>query len=111
MTTTTTYAAKIEDRSLGHLLYALMSGFPLLLLPVLLSLFINVSQRHTLNNELLASHLRWQRHSNIIFIGLLVLGYWVPVTWLSLSIYLFGIIWFCHRILKGWLTLLDGLEI
>lgn len=111
MTTTTTYAAKIEDRSLGHLLYALMSGFPLLLLPVLLSLFINLSQRQTLNNGLLASHLRWQRHSNIIFIGLLALGYWVPVTWLSLSIYLFGIIWFCHRILKGWLSLLDGLEV
>ncbi|SUI63405.1 Predicted membrane protein [Shewanella putrefaciens] len=111
MTTTTTYAAKIEDRSLGHLLYALMSGFPLLLLPVLLSLFINLSQRQSHGNALLVSHLRWQRHSNLIFIGLLVLGYWLPITWLSLSIYLFGIIWFCHRIIKGWLGLIDGIEV
>lgn len=111
MTTTTTYAAKIEDRSLGHLLYALMSGFPLLLLPVLLSLFINLSQRHTQGNVLLASHLRWQRQSNMIFLGLLILGYCLPIIWLSLSIYLFGIIWFCHRIIKGWLSLLDGLEV
>ncbi|MDR6963245.1 hypothetical protein [Shewanella putrefaciens] len=111
MTTTTTYAAKIEDRSLGHLLYALMSGFPLLLLPVLLSLFINLSQRQSHGNALLVSHLRWQRHSNLIFIGLLVLGYWVPITWLSLSIYLFGIIWFCNRIIKGWLGLIDGIEV
>ncbi|AAN54430.1 hypothetical protein HRJ35_08930 [Shewanella oneidensis MR-1] len=111
MTTTTTYAAKIEDRSLGHLLYALMSGFPLLLLPVLLSLFINLSQRHTQGNALLASHLRWQRYSTIMFLTLLVLGYCLPITWLSLSIYLFGIIWFCHRIIKGWLSLLDGLEV
>ncbi|BDA61549.1 hypothetical protein [Shewanella xiamenensis] len=111
MTTTTTYAAKIEDRSLGHLLYALMSGFPLLLLPVLLSLFINLSQRHFQGNAVLASHLRWQRHSNMIFLGLLILGYCLPITWLSLSIYLFGIIWFCHRIIKGWLSLLDGLEV
>lgn len=111
MTTTTTYAAKIEDRNLGHLLYALMSGFPLLLLPVLLSLFINLSQRQSHGNALLVSHLRWQRHSNLIFIGLLVLGYWVPITWLSLSIYLFGIIWFCHRIIKGWLGLIDGIEV
>ena len=111
MTTTTTYAAKIEDRSLGHLLYALMSGFPLLLLPVLLSLFINLSQRHSQGNAVLASHLRWQRHSNMIFLGLLILGYCLPITWLSLSIYLFGIILFCHRIIKGWLSLLDGLEV
>ncbi len=111
MTTTTTYAAKIEDRSLGHLLYALMSCFPLLLLPVLLSLFINLSQRHSQGNAVLASHLRWQRHSNMIFLGLLILGYCLPITWLSLSIYLFGIIWFCHRIIKGWLSLLDGLEV
>ena len=99
MTTTTTYAAKIEDRSLGHLLYALMSGFPLLLLPVLLSLFINLSQRHSQGNAVLASHLRWQRHSNMIFLGLLILGYCLPITW------------FCHRIIKGWLSLLDGLEV
>ncbi|MCH1928723.1 hypothetical protein [Shewanella acanthi] len=111
MTTTTTYAAKVEDRSLGHLLYALMSGFPLLLVPLLLSLFINLSQRQTSANTLLNSHLRWQRYSNIIFLSLLVLGYLVPTLWLSLSIYLFGIIWFCHRIIKGWLSLIDGLEV
>ncbi|MGL5047050.1 MAG: hypothetical protein ACRC6S_05695 [Shewanella sp.] len=111
MTMTTTYAAKVEDRTLGHLLYALMSGFPLLLFPVLLSLFINVSQRQFHGSPLLASHLRWQRHSNFAFLGLLVLGYCVSLTWLSLSIYLFGIIWFCHRIIKGWLSLVDGLEI
>lgn len=111
MTTTTTYAAKIEDRSLGHLLYALMLGFPLLLLPVLLSLFINLSQRQMLSNGLLASHLRWQRRSNLTFLGLLVIGYWVSITWISLSIYFLAIIWFCYRILKGWLSLLDGLEI
>jgi uncharacterized membrane protein len=111
MTTTTTYAAKIEDRSLGHLLYALMLGFPLLLLPVLLSLFINLFQRQSHGNPLLTAHLRWQRHSNVIFIGILILGYSVPVTGFSLSIYLFGIIWFCHRIIKGWLSLVDGLAI
>ncbi|MGL5393569.1 MAG: hypothetical protein ACRDA8_19695 [Shewanella sp.] len=111
MTTTTTYGAKVEDRSLGHILYGLMSGFPLLLLPMLLSLFINLSQRPSANNPLLQSHLRWQRHSNIIFIGLLVLGYCVPLIWLGLSIYLFGILWFCHRIIKGWLSLVDGVAI
>lgn len=111
MTTTTSYAAKIEDRSLGHLLYALMSGFPLLLLPSLFGLFINLSQRPTQANPLLESHLRWQRQSTLIFLGLLLLGYCLPTAWLSLSIYLFGIIWFCSRIIKGWINLCDGLAL
>lgn len=108
---TTTCAAKIEDRSLGHLLYALMLAFPLLLLPTLLSLFINLAQKHESTPPLLASHLRWQRHSNVAFLSLLILGYVVPIVGLSLSIYLFALIWFCHRIIKGWLNLLDGLTI
>lgn len=108
---TTTCAAKIEDRSLGHLLYALMSAFPLLLLPTLLSLFINLAQKPASTPSLLASHLRWQRHSNVAFLGLLILGYSVPITGLSLAIYVFALLWFCHRIIKGWLNLLDGLAI
>ncbi|MGL4447734.1 hypothetical protein [Shewanella sp.] len=110
MTTSTTYGTKIEDRSLGHILYGLMSGFPLLLLPMLLSLFINLSQRPAAHHRLLQSHLRWQRHSNLIFIGLLLLGYVVPLIWLASSIYLLGSLWFCHRVIKGWLSLLDGVE-
>lgn len=109
--TTTTCAETIEDRSLAHLLYALMSGFPLLLLPLLVGLFINLSQRQLRENRLLASHLRWQRQSNIIFLALLAIGYSLPLSWLSVSLFLLGILWFCHRIIKGWLSLLDGVEV
>ena len=35
-------------------------------------------------------HLPLAAHSNVAFLGLLVLGYCVPLTWLSLSGYLFG---------------------
>ncbi|NMH64769.1 hypothetical protein [Shewanella salipaludis] len=111
MTSTTGYDAQLEDRSLGYLLYGLMSGFPLLLIPVLLSLLINLTQKQEELSPLLASHLRWQRQANMGLFLLLALGYWLPQLWLSLLVYLMALGWFCYRLLKGWLSLLDGLEI
>ncbi|MFQ6371309.1 hypothetical protein [Shewanella sp. YIC-542] len=97
-----------EDRSLGHLLYGLMCAFPLFLLPVVLGLLINFSQRHIAPLSLMGSHLRWQRHSSFGLLLLIALGYWTGPLWLSLSFFAFGVIWFSYRIFKGWLNLTDG---
>ena len=99
-----------EDRSLGHLLYGLMCAFPLFLLPVVLSLLINFSQRHIASTSLLGSHLRWQRHSIFGLLSLMALGYWSNALWLSLSFFALGVIWFSYRIFKGWLNLTDGVS-
>ena len=108
MTQTSTQTLAIEDRSLGHLLYGVMSGFPLLLMPVLLGLIINLSQRQAAFSPLMASHLKWQRHAMYGFLTLLLVGYLLPHLWLSTGTMIVAILWFCHRIVKGWLSLIDG---
>lgn len=108
MTQTSTQSLALEDRTLGHLMYGLMASFPLLLMPVMLGLLINLSQKQTATSLLIASHLRWQRHAILGFLGCLCIGYMLPQVWLSVTLYLLACGWFCHRIIKGWLSLLDG---
>jgi uncharacterized membrane protein len=108
MTQTSTQPLAIEDRTLGHLLYGLMTGFPLFLMPLVLGLLINLSQKQTATSQLMASHLRWQRHAMLVFLGLIAVGFSLPHFWLGMTLYLLTGIWFCHRILKGWLSLIDG---
>jgi uncharacterized membrane protein len=97
-----------EDVTLAHLLYGLMSAFPLFFMPVLISLWLNLSQKHVIADTLLASHLRWQKQSIFGVIPIMLLGYLAGTLWLSLSIYTLGVSWFCYRIFKGWLSLHDG---
>ncbi|ABE56027.1 conserved hypothetical protein [Shewanella denitrificans OS217] len=98
-----------EDVTLAHFLYGLMSAFPLFFMPVMLSFWLNVSQKQVPQASLLAAHLNWQRHSIIGVLPLLVLGYVAPQLWMSLVCYTVAISWFCYRIFKGWLSLHDGI--
>ncbi|MBV7314211.1 hypothetical protein [Shewanella sp. NIFS-20-20] len=95
-----------EDVSLGHVLYGLQSAFALFLLPVLVSLLINLVQRP--QGALLNSHLRYQRHSVLGLVFLLTLGYFAGQGWVGLLCYAAALAWFCLRIIRGWLSLLDG---
>lgn len=100
-----------EDTSLGHFLYGLLAGFPLLLLPSLFSLLINMTQREASMGEVLKSHLAWQRHSMFGLLAVLLLGYSLNATWASMALYLLGALWFSTRVIKGWLSLLEGQSI
>ncbi|MCL1096647.1 hypothetical protein [Shewanella gelidii] len=108
MNSSTSQAIPMEDPSLGHLLYGLMTGFPLLLLPVFLSLTINLSQRQNDVGELIATHLKWQKHSIAGLMVMLVLAYVLPQFWLSIVLATTAFTWFTLRIVKGWLSLADG---
>ncbi|ARD21575.1 MULTISPECIES: hypothetical protein [Shewanella] len=108
MTETEVYTA--EDLSLGHFLYALMSAFPLFFLPVFFSLLINLSQTNIATHSLLSSHLRWQRNSITGLVTLLLIGYFIPLLWLSIPIFLAALTWFSYRIFKGWLGLNDSVN-
>ncbi|WP_076407758.1 hypothetical protein [Shewanella sp. UCD-KL12] len=108
MITTTSQRVSGDDPSLAHFLYALMSAFPIFFLPTLVSLLINLGQKTSSSGELLSSHLRWQRHSIIGFMVLGGVGLSLTQIWMSLTVYLVATLWFCHRILKGWLNLTDG---
>ena len=111
MISTTSQRLAIDDPSLAHLLYALMTAFPLLFLPTLLGLIINLGQKSSSAGALVSSHLRWQRRSTIGFLVLGGVGFTLSQIWLSAIIYLIATLWFCHRILKGWLNLTDGVAI
>lgn len=108
MTTSTSQALPIQDSSLAHLLYGLMTGFPLLLVPVLLSLSINLAQGREQMNELLATHLNWQRFSIIGLLAMLTIAYFIPPFWPSISLGIAALVWFSLRLVKGWLSLVDG---
>lgn len=97
-----------EDTSLGHFLYGLLAAFPLLLLPSLLSLLINMLQREANLGEVLKSHLGWQRRSMFGLLAVLLLGYSLEAVWASMTLYLLGTLWFTARLFKGWLSLLEG---
>ncbi|WP_299002665.1 hypothetical protein [uncultured Shewanella sp.] len=97
-----------EDVSLGHLLYGLLAAFPLLLIPALFSLIINMLQRESHMGDMLKSHLSWQRRSIFGLLFVLLIGYGFHPSWVSMLLYLFGTFWFTSRIVKGWLCLLDG---
>lgn len=99
-----------EDVTLAHLLYGLMSAFPLFFMPVIVSFWLNMSQKYVVADTLLASHLRWQKQSILGVIPVLALGYFVGPLWLSMAVYSLGISWFCYRIFKGWLSLHDGVN-
>lgn len=111
MISTTSHRLTIDDPSLAHLLYALMTAFPLFFLPTLLGLIINLGQKSSSAGVLVSSHLRWQRRSTIGFMVLGGVGFSLSQIWLSAIIYLIATLWFCHRILKGWLNLTDGVAI
>ncbi|WP_394129731.1 hypothetical protein [Shewanella maritima] len=101
----------IKDKSLGHFLYGLMSAFPLFFLPVLISLWLNLIQKHVEPSSLLASHLRWQKVSIMGLAVMLFAGYMSAGLWISLPLYLIAIAWFCYRVFKGWLSLNDGVKL
>lgn len=108
MITTPPQHAGIDDHSLGHLLYGLMLAFPLFLLPPLLGLAINCAQKSSKMSLLLYSHIRWQRWSMLTLLSMLILAYIVPQTWLAVVLSMLSLCWFCHRIIKGWMALVDG---
>ncbi|MDR8524757.1 hypothetical protein [Shewanella fidelis] len=101
----------LEDKSLAHLLYGLMACFPLFLIPVALSLFINLYQPPNHSSRFIVQHLRWQRWSIIGFFLVLSAGYLVNIPWLSTTLYLAASLWFIGRIFKGWLSLIEGSNI
>ncbi|MCF1439809.1 MAG: hypothetical protein LPD71_14030, partial [Shewanella sp.] len=86
----------------------LMSAFALAGLPVILALVINLSQ-HPVGN-LLGSHIRWQRLSIMGFLGAGILAWLLPQAWLAMTVVTLTVLWFANRIIKGWLRLVDGLE-
>lgn len=98
----------LEDTSLAHLLYALMACFPIMLLPAALSLLINLYQPQQNPNSVLAIHLRWQRWSIIGMFLLMTTGYLATQVWLSAALYVIAAVWFSGRIIKGWLSLIEG---
>ncbi|MCE9677982.1 hypothetical protein LZP69_02080 [Shewanella sp. AS1] len=108
MTSITPQSMVINDHSLGHLLYGMMLAFPLFLLPPILGLVINFAQKHNRMDELLYSHIRWQRWSLLSLFSLLILAYSLPHIGFSLVLSLLTLAWFCHRTIKGWMALADG---
>ncbi|MGI2257774.1 hypothetical protein [Shewanella sp. GXUN23E] len=108
MAFSTTENALPEDVTPAHLLYGLMSAFALAGLPVLLALVINLSQRS--GGSLLGSHLRWQRWSMLGFMSAGILAWLLPQAWLAMTVITLAVLWFVNRIIKGWLRLVDGLE-
>lgn len=111
MTGTTSHAIHAEDRSIGHFLYALMCAFPLFLLPVLLSLAINLNQKQFEADSVMGRHLRWQRHSILGLLTLFAIGYGTSIVWLSMALFALGVIWFSYRVFKGWISLADGIAV
>ncbi|MCL1141442.1 hypothetical protein [Shewanella gaetbuli] len=111
MTTQSLPTEATQDNTVGHFLYALMSAFPLFFIPVLMSFWLNLIQKNIQPNTLLASHLRWQRLSIIGLCPFCIVGYLMNPMWLSISIYLLGVMWFSYRIVKGWLSLNEGLMV
>ncbi len=108
VSTTHTEALPLEDKSLAHMLYGLMACFPIVLIPAVLSLFINLNQRPNTLSSMLASHLRWQRWSIISMLLVMAVGYLSNQPWLSTTLYVAGAVWFSGRIFKGWLSLIEG---
>ncbi|WOT04319.1 hypothetical protein [Shewanella youngdeokensis] len=106
--TTHSNALPLEDKSLAHMLYGLMACFPIILLPAILSLFINLHQRQNALSTMLNSHLRWQRWSILGMLLTMLVGYLTYQPWLSAALYIAGAIWFSGRIFKGWLSLIEG---
>ncbi|MBR9726665.1 hypothetical protein ACFOD0_07220 [Shewanella intestini] len=103
--------SQVQDKSLGHLLYGLMSAFPLFFIPVLMSLWLNIIQRNIPNDSLLFNHLRWQKVSIIGLASAFLVGYLSTGFWFSVPCYLLGMVWFSYRIFKGWLSLHDGFKV
>lgn len=104
---TTTKNLVNEDLSPAHLLYGLMSAFALFLLPLFFAFLINITQPKSFGT-LLDNHLRWQRYSILLFLMGCTIAYLIPTYWVSLWVFALSIIWFVHRIVKGWISLVDG---
>ncbi|QYJ76258.1 MULTISPECIES: hypothetical protein [Shewanella] len=102
--------ATAQDTSLIHLQYGMMSAFPLVL-PVLFALALNLSLRKTDSCSICDTHLKWQRNS---MLGL-VLGsaawYWLPAGWMAATALVVVLAWFVLRVVKGWVSLVDGVAI
>ncbi|MFT5705288.1 MAG: putative membrane protein [Shewanella sp.] len=111
MISTASARVSMDDPSLAHLLYGLMTAFPLFFLPTLLGLAINLVHKPLSESTVIQSHLRWQRHSIIGFAIISGVGFFLSPLWLSVTVYLVATLWFCHRIIKGWLSLTEGVAV
>lgn len=96
-----------EDVSPAHLMYGMMSAFALAFIPVLLALVINFSQHGS--GVVMRSHIKWQRWSMLVFLSLSILAWLLPQGWMGLGVFGVAVVWFVHRIIKGWMALADGI--
>lgn len=102
--------ATAQDTSLIHLQYGLMSAFPLLL-PVLIALALNLSLRKSDCCNICITHLKWQRNSMLGLVAGGALWYWLPAGWMAATALIAVLAWFVLRIVKGWVSLIDGVGI
>ncbi|MBT1444522.1 hypothetical protein KJI95_08265 [Shewanella sp. JM162201] len=99
-----------QDTSLIHIQYGLMSAF-VLLLPVMIALLLNLSLRKSDCCAICVTHLKWQRNSMLGLVFGAALWYWLPSGWLAASVLVGVLAWFVLRIVKGWVSLIDGVAI
>lgn len=102
--------ATAQDTSLIHLQYGLMSAFPLLL-PVLAALVLNLSLRKSDCCSICITHLKWQRNSMLGLALGTAAWYWLPAGWMAATALVAVLAWFVLRIVKGWVSLIDGVAI
>lgn len=102
--------ATAQDTSLIHLQYGMMSAFPLVL-PVLFALALNLSLRKSDSCSICDTHLKWQRNSMFGLVFASLAWYWIPTGWMTSAALVVVLAWFVLRIVKGWVSLIDGVAI
>ena len=95
-------------KTITNVVYGLQAASFLFLITIIPAVIINYVKLDDVDNDLIASHFRWQIRTFWFFILWITVGGLLSFVFIGVGVIAVACIWFMYRIIKGWLRLTEG---
>jgi len=92
-------------KTITHVVYGLQAATFLTLIACIPAVIINYVKMDDVDNDLIASHFRWQIRTFWFFLLWAIIGGLLSFVFIGFGIVAAAFIWLMYRIIKGWLRL------
>ena len=97
-------------KKITNVVYGLQAASFIFLVTIIPAVIINYVKRDDVDNDLIASHFRWQIRTFWFFILWATIGGLLSFVFFGIGIVAAAFIWLLYRIIKGWLRLTEDKE-
>lgn len=95
-------------KTITNVVYALQAVAFITGISLIPAIIINYVKRDDIDNDLIASHFRWQIRTFWFFLLWATIGGLLSFVFFGIGIIAATLIWLLYRIIKGWLRLTEG---